>query len=91
MLSVEHVRRYGREEMVQNRAVAKGMTLKKLQHLPISRSKSQRARWLSKWDPAGSPAPSALLEEERDPSKEWAECRATEPLCCFSNSCCSIL
>lgn len=99
--SVENVRRYGQEEMVGKSAVAKGMTLKKLQHLPSSRSKSQRARrWLSEecraypaasqQDPSGSPAPSALLGQERDPSKEWAACRPTEPLHCFPNSCCSI-
>ena len=64
--------------------VAKGMTLKKLQHLPSSKSKPQSARsWLLRGaEPIlvplsrtflAAPAPSALLEEEREPSKEWAE------------------
>lgn len=64
--------------------VAMGMTLKRLQLLPGSRSKPRRARsWLlSGAEPIlvplsrtllAAPAPSALLGEEREPSKEWAE------------------
>lgn len=70
--------------------VAKGMTLKKLQLLPSSKSKPQRARrWLLRGaEPIlvpfsrtvlAAPAPSALLGEEREPSKKWAEGSADPP------------